>query len=532
MSKKKQKPNRINALLSLGIVPAAMLLHPFATSTKQAFVLGSLFTVVLWWATGWVKRDHASLALIAVFLLCGDTPAKAVLNFPLSGNIVMIAAAYLLSEGIVKSGAADAFSEYILGRYCKTYAHMVAASFVLCALLIFAIPQPFPRVVLLSAIYTNYLKQHRISGEKRSAVLFSIFVAATVTSLLFLNGDIVANYAALEFAGVSLSFAAWAKYMAVPTLGASLLTLLAYVGVFRKELAGALEDDEAGATHVPDISEAAAAYVPDSNGTGAIHMPDFIDAGATRVQDSSDAGAAYVLDSSDGEAAHWPASNGIGGPCAPLAGSSMEHCKPKLDKKGKRALFATGTVVLLWLSEPVHGYNAAAVAAAGVGLMFALRLLGLKDVRVISGSLLLFLTAQFAIGRVLVASGIAEQMRGALSAVLPDVACVWFLPAVALLVMLVHMLLGGVITTLSFSIPMLLVIADGVYAPEFVALFVLASAGYHFLLPFHHVTVMIGFGSGYYENRHVLRFGTVISVVVFASLFLLYIPWWKLTGLF
>jgi di/tricarboxylate transporter len=64
-----------------------------------------------------------------------------------------------------------------------------------------------------------------------------------------------------------------------------------------------------------------------------------------------------------------------------------------------------------------------------------------------------------------------------------------------------------------------------------IALLVLVSVAWHFLLPFHHVTLVIGFGSGFYENRHVLRFGAVLTLLVFASVFLLYIPWWKLTGL-
>ena len=45
------------------------------------------------------------------------------------------------------------------------------------------------------------------------------------------------------------------------------------------------------------------------------------------------------------------------------------------------------------------------------------------------------------------------------------------------------------------------------------------------------MTLVIGFGSGFYDNRHVLRFGAALTILVFASVFLLYIPWWKLTGL-
>jgi len=447
-----KRKNSVRVALTLLLPVAMVLARPLGMTAGQSFVLGSLFTVIAWWGTGWVKRNIASAMLLLVFLLFGHTPVVQIFNFPLSGNIVMIVAAYLLSEGIVQSGAVDSLADYLLSKYCKTYAHMVIASFVLCTVLIFAIPQPFPRVVLLAAIYINFLRERPENEERKKVLLFSIFVAATVTSLMFVNGDVIVNCAAVEFGDLELSFASWARYMTVPTVIASALTALLFIAVFRRELQGSIE-----------------------------------------------------------------------GPGAKAAFS--------VGPEGKRALAVTAVVVLLWLTEPVHGIGAASVAAIGVAGMFAVRVLKLKDFKVVSPGLMLFLTAQFAIGRVLVASGIAGHIRIALTHMLPAPEHALFLPALVLALMALHMVMGSVITALSFSIPMLIAMTEGLYAPELIALLVLVSVAWHFLLPFHHVTLVIGFGSGFYENRHVLRFGAVLTLLVFASVFLLYIPWWKLTGL-
>ncbi len=447
-----KRKNSVRVALTLLLPVAMVLARPLGMTAGQSFVLGSLFTVIAWWGTGWVKRNIASAMLLLVFLLFGHTPVVQIFNFPLSGNIVMIVAAYLLSEGIVQSGAVDSLSDYLLSTYCKTYAHMVIASFVLCTVLIFAIPQPFPRVVLLAAIYINFLRERPENEERKKVLLFSIFVAATVTSLMFVNGDVIVNCAAVEFGDLELSFASWTRYMTVPTMIASALTALLFIAVFRRELQGPIE-----------------------------------------------------------------------GPGAKAAFS--------VGPEGKRALAVTAVVVLLWLTEPVHGIGAASVAAIGVAGMFAVRVLKLKDFKVVSPGLMLFLTAQFAIGRVLVASGIAGHIRIALTHMLPAPEHALFLPALVLALMALHMVMGSVITALSFSIPMLIAMTEGLYSPELIALLVLVSVAWHFLLPFHHVTLVIGFGSGFYENRHVLRFGAVLTLLVFASVFLLYIPWWKLTGL-
>lgn len=50
----------------------------------------------------------------------------------------------------------------------------------------------------------------------------------------------------------------------------------------------------------------------------------------------------------------------------------------------------------------------------------------------------------------------------------------------------------------------------------------------HFLMPFHHATMMIGAANGQFTDRHLIRYGLVMTVGVFAVIFGLYLPWWHL----
>lgn len=95
----------------------------------------------------------------------------------------------------------------------------------------------------------------------------------------------------------------------------------------------------------------------------------------------------------------------------------------------KKTLVIMACIILLWLTEPVHSLDAAKVAAIGAAAMFLQRIIGLKDLKTINLSLMLFLTAAFSIGRVLLFSGVAEKIKAQLLLVLPAADSIWFLPA-------------------------------------------------------------------------------------------------------
>lgn len=91
--------------------------------------------------------------------------------------------------------------------------------------------------------------------------------------------------------------------------------------------------------------------------------------------------------------------------------------------------------------------------------------------------------------------------------------------------------MGSLVTAISVLIPTLIAITAGNLSPEFIVLLTCASVCFHYILPFHHVSIMIGYGNGYYENKHIIRMGLVLTIITILAVLLIYMPWWKLVGL-
>jgi len=451
MNKIISKKNYLKVLITLLIPISFTIFKPFNLTTSQSIVLGSLFVTISWWATGWVYKDFASFYLITVFIFFGNTSFKNIFFFPLSENFILVVSSFLISKGIVNSKVADNFSEFILTKYCYNSKRLVIMSFVLGILLIFIIPQPFPRIILLAAIYTNFLKNAKISKESERIIILSIFVASTVTSLMFLNGDVVVNYAAMKFGGINLTYLEWAKYMTLPTILTTLIVLTTYLLIFKKDLNNKFNF------------------------------------------------------------------------------KSKEELS--ITKDGKKAIFITLIIISLWMTESFHGITPGLVALLGTILMFIFCILSIEDFKAVNISLLIFLTAQFSIGKVLTSNGTAQEINVFLIEFFPNSESILYIPFIVLLVMGLHMIFGSLITALAIPIPTLLTVAQGNLSPEFIVLLTAASVCFHFILPFHHVSIMIGFGSGFYNNKQVIKIGLALTIVTFFSVILIYVPWWNFLGL-
>lgn len=446
-----KKENLLKFFITLLVPILMIMLKPMSMTLNQNIVLGSLFLVIIWWGTGIVHKNVASIFLICMFIIFGTTPLEKVFFFPLSDNLILVVASYLLSQGIINSKVADKFAEFVLRKYCHNSTRLVIMSYILGIVLIFVIPQPFPRVIILSSIYLNFLKNTGADKEDKSIMLFSVFVASTVTSLLFLNGDIIINNAAQGFGGISISYFEWAIKMTIPTLITTILIAIVFILVFKKNLTYEFE-------------------------------------------------------------------------------GSNEEEKMKIGTEEKKALSITFIIILLWLTETFHGISAANVALIGILAMFASKIISLKDLKATNISLLIFLTAEFAIGKVIVGSGVAEKLSVFLTKFFPASNSMLYIPFIIFLIMLLHMIMGSLITALSVTIPTLITITAGVLSPELIVLLVCASVCFHYLMPFHHVTIMLGYGNEYYDNKHVLKLGVYLTLITLFSVLFIYLPWWKIIG--
>lgn len=128
-------------------------------------------------------------------------------------------------------------------------------------------------------------------------------------------------------------------------------------------------------------------------------------------------------------------------------------------------------------------------------------------------------------------SGVANIIYSSMIGIFPSTYSNTYLIILIMTAMLLHMLLGSSITTLSIVIPILIELTKGIIDPIPLSLLIYVSINMHFILPFHHITIMVGAGNNYYSNKVVVKYGAVLTLLVFIVIFGFYIPWWKFLNL-
>lgn len=210
----------------------------------------------------------------------------------------------------------------------------------------------------------------------------------------------------------------------------------------------------------------------------------------------------------------------------------MDRSKSEpLTRQGKVTCLLMVIIVVLWVTESVHGISQAYVSLAGVAIMFLLGILKTPDLKSVKIGLLLFLTAEFALGNVLADSGIAASISEILLRVMPASDNVYLpLLLLTLSIYVLHTLFGGAMGALAVSLPIVNALWGNVLGPEVISLTALVLVTCHYVFPYNQMTILVGYGQKYYEFRDVMRFAVVLTVLVAVMIFGLYLPWWKLTG--
>ncbi len=430
-----------------------LLLRPLGTTQNQSVVLAALVLTIIWWCTRLVERTIASVFLLTVFCLFGQTPLQAVFSFPLSENFLLIVISFLFSEGIVHSGLPDRLLLPLLEKRAGTLPRIIVSMLLLVFIMIFVIPQPFSRIIVLSLIYRRFFQRSGLSEQTQQVLMLGLYIFTVTLNMLFIRGDIILNNALLAMGGVSMTEGAWMTYMSVPTLVLCLAVVVLYRVLFRRALTGIR-----------------------------------ITAAET-------------------------------GTAAPMTG------------REKLNLIFILAVVLLWATESLHGIRGLYIVLAGTVLMFPMGMLHLQDFKSVNLKLLVFLTAAFSIGGVMKNSGTAQLIFSRFTPLFPPSFGWTYVVAVVITAMALHMVLGSNITTMSVVVPGILSIGAGAAPPEILLFLIYIAVCGHYLLPFHHVILLLGEGNAYYSSKHLMRFGAVMTGVVMVCILILYITWWRLLGL-
>ncbi len=206
-------------------------------------------------------------------------------------------------------------------------------------------------------------------------------------------------------------------------------------------------------------------------------------------------------------------------------------------KNDKNLLIWLCIAIATWMLDFLHAIDIGWVTFF-IAMLMSLPIFGsvikTKHFKEVPISVLIFITAATAIGKVGSETGMNAYIA---KTILPS-----FIPSnmylLALVVttftLVVHMLLGSVLATMGVAIPALLSYSALINVnPLVVVLWSYTVIASHFILPFHHMNVLVGEGedNGLYSQKQTIKLGIPLIGVVYFITVVIETSWWKLIGL-
>ncbi len=208
-----------------------------------------------------------------------------------------------------------------------------------------------------------------------------------------------------------------------------------------------------------------------------------------------------------------------------------------MSRSEKTVLSWVVLAIVFWATDFLHHIHPGWIAlAAGIGLSLPRvgDVLKAPDWNKFGLGTLFFLTAALGIGSVGAVTGMNKWLASVLlPGSVPSNIYVLALMVTAFSV-LIHMCLGSVLAVMGIVTPTIVAFtaASGLN-PIVPSLLVYTAVGMHFVLPFHHMNVLVGSGEtgGRYTDADVIKFGLPLTLVVLVTTVLVEITWWKIIGL-
>ncbi len=206
-----------------------------------------------------------------------------------------------------------------------------------------------------------------------------------------------------------------------------------------------------------------------------------------------------------------------------------------MSRAEKKTLAVVALAVALWATDSLHGIAPGWVALLAVVLLASppFRVMDAKAWASVPFGTLLFMTAALAIGTVGKATGMNEWVVASLLPAAPPASPLILMLTVAAVCIPLHMVLGSTLAVLGIAAPAMVAYGTQAGLPALMpALLTYTAVALHWLLPFHHMNLLVGAGeqAGGYGNREALRMGLWQTGVVLATL-LVQVGWWKVIGL-
>lgn len=238
-------------MLSLALPALILFGRPIGLTLRQSAVVAAVLLVIIWWSTGLVKKIPASVFLIAVFCLVSRVEMGTIFSFPLSETFPMIVITYLFSQGIANSGLIDQIFQPLLLRLVHTPCQCLLAITAMFYLTMYVIPQPLARVIIVAAMFHQFLKRTDLPEQTCSVLMYGVFLLFAVVNMSAKDADMIMNHVAAGFSEIPISNGMWMRYMLPPTLVTCALVLLTFTFFFRRELLGPAIKTRCAAARVP-----------------------------------------------------------------------------------------------------------------------------------------------------------------------------------------------------------------------------------------------------------------------------------------
>lgn len=456
---------------------AAIWLLPLAgLSPEGRRGLACTVVAVVWWAARVMPPGYTALGLLVALTVGRVAPAGVVFGMFVSPLLYLVVGGYLLAAAVTSSGLGRRIAYAWLGRWVTGYRSLIVSCYVLTFLLSFLIPQPWPRAFLLMGVMAVVVAAAGLSRAHGAAVGLAVFAGSAPVSMILLTGDSAINVLATSQPGIDApGWLGWLRLMGVPGVAASALCCALQLRLF----------------------------------------PGPADFRLDREQVRREAAALGSLTPAEARTLGWLAVATAG-----------------------------------WLTGSIHGLHpgwVTVLAALGLALPGIGGVLGPTHWRQVPLETLIFLAAAVALGRTggppeldpvtgLNVGGtglnawLAAQLLPATVPANPFVLAA-LLAGVA---MLLHLALGSVVAAMSIATPALIAFtAPAGINPLVPALITYTAVACHWLLPFHHMNVLVGLGEGNggYTQREVLRLGWPMTAVVFVVVVGVEVPWWMWLGL-
>ena len=422
----------------------------------------SLMTVVFW-ATGVAQSGFVGGLYLILLIVWGVAGPDAVFKaWYGSSTMWMIIGAYMIAGAVKDSGLGERIAYAFIKKFVRSYNGIIVSIFILTFIMSVMIPHPWPRAFLIMSVMAVVIKSANIPKVDAVKIGFTVFASSVPVSLIFLTGDSTINPLAASYAAdINVGWISWFKYMGVPAIVASIITLGLILVLFKPS--------QPVTINLEEIEE-------------------------------------------------------------------KQKALGSLTTIEKRTAIWLVIAVVLWLTDSVHGINVGWVTL-GVAMCMSLPLVGEvltpKSWGQVPVHVLVFLTSAMAIGTVGGQTGMNAWIADTiLPSKMPENMFVLAI-MIAAVSAVVHMFMGSVIAVMGVVIPSVLVAVEPLGVPAIaVALIVYAAIASHYILPFHHLNMLVGQGeeNGMYTQKETIRLGVPLTVVVFI-LVIVEVIWWNIIGL-